>query len=52
MSEAYKGAFLRVKELLSNFSVIRLRVFVTLLNDRKGRKHKTVQTEDENICGS
>lgn len=52
VSEAYKDAFRRDKELLSNFGVIRLRVFMTLLNDHKGRGHKTMQTEGENVCGS
>lgn len=48
--EARKGAFLRDKELLSNFRINSLHIFMTLLNDHKG--HKTMQTEGENVCGS
>ena len=52
VSEAYNGVFLRDKELLSNFEVIRLCVFMTLLNDHKSRGHKSMQTVGENVCGS
>lgn len=52
VSEAYRGAFLRDKKLLSNFEVTRLCVVMTLLNDHKGEGHKMAQTEGKNICGS
>lgn len=52
MLEGYKGAFLREKELLSNFEVIWLCVFMTLLNNHKGGGYKTMETEGENVCRS
>lgn len=43
----YKGVFLRDEELLSNFGIIRLHVFMTRLNNHEGRGHKTMQREGE-----